>query len=220
LLDEAQKNYNEQQQKKALILSAEQKQQILDLATDFPKVWHSPNVPQRERKRIVRLLIEDVTLNQDTQTIVHIRFKGGTTRTLTLSLPKNAPEMFATSTEVIAKIDLMLNGHTDAQIANQLNEQGFTPGRGLRFSSNIVKNIRRAYGLKSFTQRLREMGYITADEMGAILELSTTTIHRWRKIGKLQGRIYNDKGEFLYEPLDDSRLNSLKQSKWVHITKH
>lgn len=223
LLDEAQKNYNEQQQKKALILSVEQKQQILDLATDFPKVWHSPNIPQRERKRIVRLLVEDVTLKQDTQTtqtIAHIRFKGGTTRTLTLSLPKNAPEMFATSTDVIAKIDLMLNDHTDAQIANQLNEQGFTPGRGLRFSSNIVKNIRRVYGLKSFTQRLRDMGYITADEMSSILELSTATIHRWRKTGKLQGRIYNDKGEFLYEPLDESKLNALKQSKWAHMTKH
>lgn len=220
LLDAAQKNYNDQQQKKALILSEEQKQQIRSLTTDFPGIWHSSNVPHRERKRIVRLLIEDVTLMQDTQTIVHVRFKGGTTRTLTLSLPKNAPEMFATAPEVIAKIDCMLNDHTDAQIAHHLNEQGFTPGRGFRFSSNIVKNIRRTYGLKSFIQRLSDIGYITAEEMASKLEVSIASVRRWKKSGKLQGRVYNDKGEFLYAPLNEAQLDAVKQSKWAHMTRH
>jgi DNA invertase Pin-like site-specific DNA recombinase/ribosomal protein S19 len=220
LLDEAQKNYNEQQQQKELFLSAEQKEQIAALTKDFPIVWNSSNVAHRDRKRIVRLLIEDVTLHQDTQIIVHIRFKGGTTKTLTLSLPKNAPDLFATSADVIAKIDLMLNNFTDLQIANYLNEQGDKPGRGIRFSSNIIKNIRRAYSLKSLTQRLREKGYTTADEMASSLKLSTTTIHRWRKQGRLKGCIYNDRGEYLYKPLNESEISSLKQSKWTHETEH
>jgi DNA invertase Pin-like site-specific DNA recombinase len=46
-------------------LGEEQRQQIRALATDFPRLWNDPKTPQRERKRMVRLLIEDVTLTKD-----------------------------------------------------------------------------------------------------------------------------------------------------------
>src|SRR5260370_7720298 len=60
-----------------------QREQILNLARDFPQIWQDPNTPDRERKRMVRLLLEDVTLHRDQQQITaHIRFKGGPTQTL------------------------------------------------------------------------------------------------------------------------------------------
>lgn len=219
LLDEAQKNYTEQQQKKEMFLSTEQTQQIMALATDFPAIWYSPNIENRDRKRIVRLLIEDVTLKQDTKISVDIRFKGGTTKILTLSLAKSAPDMFATSAVVIEKIDFMLNTYTDKQIVHQLNQQGLKPGRGKKFSSSIIKNIRRVYNLKGLTERLREKGYVTAEELSLLLNLSKSTIRRWHRQKKINGCIYNDKNEYLYEPLNETQINALKQAKWSHVSK-
>ena len=41
-----------------------QRQRILALATDFPRLWNDPATPDRERKRMARLLIEDVTMTK------------------------------------------------------------------------------------------------------------------------------------------------------------
>jgi len=58
------------------LLSEEQQTRILALATDFPKLWGNPNTPDRERKRMVRLLLEDVTLIKRQEITAHVRFKG------------------------------------------------------------------------------------------------------------------------------------------------
>jgi hypothetical protein len=51
----------------------------LALATDFPAIWRDPNTPQRERKRMLALVIEDVTLIKRREITVAIRFRGGAT---------------------------------------------------------------------------------------------------------------------------------------------
>jgi DNA invertase Pin-like site-specific DNA recombinase len=78
----------------------EQKQaEIMELSNSFPKIWNNPKVPQRERKRLVRLLIEDVTLVKDQEVNIHIRFKGGTNCTINLPKPKNSWQLKQTSFE-------------------------------------------------------------------------------------------------------------------------
>ena len=68
-------------------LTAEQRARVLALATDFPRLWRDPKTPPRERKRMIRLLIEDVTVNRGDVITAHVRFRGGSTRTLTLPIP-------------------------------------------------------------------------------------------------------------------------------------
>ena len=61
-LAEAEQHYERQREHDGQISDPNQRQQILSLASDFPRLWRDPNTPHRERKRMVRLLIEDVTL--------------------------------------------------------------------------------------------------------------------------------------------------------------
>jgi DNA invertase Pin-like site-specific DNA recombinase len=64
-------------------VTAQAREQILRLAEDFPKMWQDPKTPDRERKRMARLLIEDVTLvRSPEQATAHIRFKGGASQTI------------------------------------------------------------------------------------------------------------------------------------------
>ena len=61
-LAEAQEQYNQQTQKQRLLIDSQTREQLLSLAADFPRVWNDPLVEPRERKRILHLLIDDVTL--------------------------------------------------------------------------------------------------------------------------------------------------------------
>ena len=61
-LAEAQEQYEQQTQKQRLLIDSQTREQLLSLAADFPRVWNDPSVEPRERKRILRLLIDDVTL--------------------------------------------------------------------------------------------------------------------------------------------------------------
>ena len=66
-LTEAQEQYERQRQADRAVLDQESQSRILALTTDFPKLWKDPKTPERERKRMVRLLIEDVTLSKGEQ---------------------------------------------------------------------------------------------------------------------------------------------------------
>ena len=63
-------------------MDEEQRRRILALASDFPRLWNDPATPHRERKRMARLLIEDVTLTKATRSL-GVRLRGGATRQLT-----------------------------------------------------------------------------------------------------------------------------------------
>lgn len=89
-LADAKERYEKQRQSDRAGLTDEQRTAIMALATDFPRLWNDPHTPQRERKRMARLLIADVTLLKSSEVRAQLRFKGGATHTLTLPLPKSA----------------------------------------------------------------------------------------------------------------------------------
>ncbi len=86
-LTEAQDDYERARSNGNGHLSEQPRAKVMALAGDFPRLWNDPATPQRERKRMVRLLIEDITLNRDQQITAHARLKGGQTHTLTLPIP-------------------------------------------------------------------------------------------------------------------------------------
>lgn len=127
-LDEAQQEYERQRAADRLVVDQQERQRILDLATDFPAVWHSPDTPARERKRLLALVIEDVTLLKQRQITAAVRFRGGATTTLTLPRPLTAQQLRATHPDVRREIDRLLDEYTDAQVAHLLNERGMRTG--------------------------------------------------------------------------------------------
>jgi len=78
----------------------------------------------RERKRAVRLVIEDVTVHKAEQIVAHIRFKGGAMQTITVALPPPFAQSRLTAPSTLEAIDRLLDEYTDAQVAEQLNQRG------------------------------------------------------------------------------------------------
>jgi hypothetical protein len=203
-LAEAQQEYARRREQDRKVLNEEQRAAILSLATDFPQLWRDPTTRDRDRKRMIRLLLEDVTLIRDKDITVHVRFRGGATRTLQLQLPLNAWQQRLTNSEVVAEVDRLLDDFAYSQIASFLNERGFRSGEGNRFSPRYIARIQRCYSLRSRYDRLRNKGLLTLEEMAQTLGISMSQVKVWHHHGLVRGHPYNDKNECLYEhPGDD-----------------
>ncbi len=200
-LTQAQEDCEKQKQADRALLDDESRKQILALAADFPRLWRDPRTADRERKRIVRLLVEDVTLSKGESITARIRFKGGATQARIVPLPQPAWRIWLTSKEVIAEIDRLLDQHTEGEIAAILNEGKLRSGHGCRFTQRLVGQLRRAYRLKTRFDRLREKGMLTIAEIAEQLGICISTAHEWRQSGLLKAHAFNDKHECLYEPV-------------------
>jgi len=195
----AQEEYEQQHQADCNKLDDQQKEKIKELVQNFPKVWNNPKISHKERKHLVRYIIEDVTLKKAEKLTMYIRFKGGATKTLMLPLPKKNWQLWQTDQKVIDTINQLLQQYTDNQTAEILNERGLYSGRHQVFTSNIVARLRRTYDLKNKYGMLRGQGLLTVKEVAKLLNIETVTVNLWRRKGLLKGFPYNDKGECLYE---------------------
>jgi DNA invertase Pin-like site-specific DNA recombinase len=199
-LAQAQEEYQRQRVTDRLTIDGGERQRILALASDFPAVWSDSNTPHRERKRMLALLIEDVTLLKQRQITAAIRFRGGATTTLTLPRPLTAQQLRATHEDVRREIDAMLDEYTDAQVANRLNERGLRTGAGDAFDPVSVQWVRCSHKIKSLKERLLAAGWLTSKQIRARLGVHRPTLTAWRLEGRLKGRICNGLGEWLYWP--------------------
>lgn len=208
-LHEATKEYERLRQEDLLVLNEQKKKEVLGLARDFPRLWKNPRVSHRERKQMLRLLIEDVTLVKGQEINIHVRFKGGATRTL--SVPR--PKLNKTEPEVINRIDEMLQQYNPEEIAAMLNQQGFKTGTGTSFTRRKIYRIQRRYGLKTHRQILREKGLLTRKEIANILGIDIKTVTAWRRQGRLKTHTYTDKGALLYEKPDPAKTRKYEHEK-------
>jgi len=211
-VDGAQRQYEQRRNAAQRGLTEAQRQRVLALSTGFPRLWQDPRTPDRERKRMARLLLEDVTLLKGADALTaHVRFRGGANVSLTLPLPRPAWMMRQTPAEIVARIDELLDQHTDGETAQLLNEQGLSSGTGRPFRWETVRRIRQAYDLPSRYQRLRDRGMLDQCELAAQLGITPGTIKKWRSKGYLLATAYNDKGQCLYpDPGPDAPV------KWKH----
>jgi DNA invertase Pin-like site-specific DNA recombinase len=205
-LAEAQAQYEEQTQKQRLLMDSQTREQLLSLAADFPRIWNDPSVEPRERKRILRLLVEDVTLINGERIQVHVRLRGGATRSLTLAKPLPIAQIRKTKPEVVAEIDGLLEQYCDREVADILNRPGRRTWQNEPFNLKKVAHIREAFKLKSRYSRLRARGLLTAKEMSVEQGVSITTINAWGREGWLQKYRYDNLWRCLYEPLDENAV--------------
>jgi DNA invertase Pin-like site-specific DNA recombinase len=194
-------DYERRREEDRLVLDETKRERIRKLAADFPRLWRDPQTPDRERKRMARLLIEDVTLIKRSEIAVHVRFSGGATRSLTFPRPLSAWEKRRLAQDVVDEIHRLLDRHTESEVAEILNDRGVVSGTGKAFDARRVQVIRRAHGLATREQRLRARGLLTLEEIAARLGLHKETVKRQRREGRLQLRSYrvDDNNRFMYE---------------------
>jgi len=203
-LETARETAERQRQADEAQLGAVERAALVALPGDFAQLWRDPRTTDQDRKRLVRLIIEDVTLLKTDHIVAQVRCKGGATRTLTVPLPPPFAEARLTPVGTLAAIDQLLDQATDREVALELNAHGYHTFAGLPFQATHVRQLRHDHGLKDRYTRLREAGLLTAEELAARLHVRPQTIWRRYRSGRLRGERYNDRGTCLFYPLAES----------------
>jgi hypothetical protein len=126
-------------------LTPEQKQQILKLGKDFPRLWKAPTTSACDRKRMLRLLIRDITVVKGAEPkLLHLQicWQGGATETIDVHRRPNRAEAIRYPDTFVAKIRTMAEKYDDEEIVRRLNGEGLTSSTGKPFTVSIVRWIR------------------------------------------------------------------------------
>ena len=172
-------------------LTPEEREQLLALGSDLGRVWSAPTTTDRDRKQLLRCLIEEVILDVNRaqrRATVTLRWRGGALTELAVSLPKPQPAI-RTDDDTIALIERLACHYDDGRIAGILNRQGRRSATGERFTKIIVGGLRRYRNIPGYKPppeppdgELLPVGK-AADELG----VAASTLFRWLRDGFIRG---------------------------------
>ncbi|MBU4313169.1 MAG: recombinase zinc beta ribbon domain-containing protein [Actinobacteria bacterium] len=181
------------------------KSDIMQIANDFAKVWSSANVSFRDRKRMLRLLIEDVTVKNDKKIIANIRFRAGTCKTLFIERKLPICEVRKTRADIVRQVDELTENYIPSEIAAILNKKGYRAWNGNMFNLRTINRIIRTYGIKRRHKRLRDKGCLSLREKMLETNFSQAQIMQMRNEGKIVFYRVTDRDEYLYEPCNSNK---------------
>jgi excisionase family DNA binding protein len=175
--------------------------QLEALARDLPALWTAHSTAHRDRKRLLRALIADVTLTSqpDSRELqVGIRWQSGASEQHTIERPLKPADAQRTPSPAVELIRrLSSERHTSMQIAEQLNAGGLRTGRGQPFTAKHVQWIRWRHKIPYPTTWAQD-GELTVSQTADTLGVSVGTIYAWISTGKLAA--HRGPGNRLYIP--------------------
>ncbi|NKQ58743.1 recombinase family protein [Amycolatopsis sp. K13G38] len=160
--------------------------ELEQLAADLPGLWHAPTTSNKDRKRLLRTLIADITLLPETdhdKVAIGIRWHTGATDELRVARavhPGTAKRSPSPAVEMVTRL-----GPTTptAELANILNAAGLTTGHGRPFDVKAVQWIRHAYHIPAPVAYAE--GEISVAQAAERLGCSTGVIYYWINTGQL-----------------------------------
>ena len=191
-LDQAQAELERKSQSRPRTLSPEDYQRIRALGVDLNRVWAAPTTTDRDKKELLRTLLEEVIIavqRDEFRAHLTLRWKGGMITELDVHLPRLNPARMRTDEDTVELVRRLAVHYPDGVIAGILNRQGRKTVRGERFSANQVGSLRRYRNIARFEPPAQppQGELVTIAGAAQILEVAPSTIHRWLTEGIIAG---------------------------------
>ena len=201
-LQEAEKKYEEELKKNSVPDDAELDMQVEGLAERFNRLWDCESVSQEDKKRIIRYLIEDVTLTKHEETtLVQVRFKGGGTTEKEVKNVLPNYKLWQTSDGVLQFLKEQGTDYTYKELAEKLNALGYRRGKGKEFDGTSVAYVMREYKIPTKKDKYISMGYVTTKEMASIIGIDPTNLRKRVENGKYDGDVVRvTDGDLMFAP--------------------
>src|SRR5215472_10764315 len=120
-------------------MGPEQLQRIQMLGSDIRQVWTAPAITDRDRKELLRTLLEEVIFNLkrvEGRAHLTLRWRGGAITVLDVPVPRFKPMGPRTDEDTISLLRRLATLYPDEVIAGILNRQGRKTATGERFTAN------------------------------------------------------------------------------------
>jgi hypothetical protein len=178
-LDEVRHQLTDFQRQQTRTFTPDQREQILGLARNLPRLWQAETTSAKDRKRMLRLLIQDITVErgQDREVHLHVRWFGGACEDLHVTLPAKIQDRLRYPPERIEEIRRLAAEHTDAEIADVFNRRGQPSSRGQPFTGKMIGWIRGQHRIPAVV--LRRPDELTVDEVASKFGVSKNVVYYW-----------------------------------------
>lgn len=191
-LEQAQKELAARERHRPRALDPAQAMRIRSLGADLKRVWFAATTEDRDRKELLRALIEEVIIalkRDDHRAHLTLRWRSGSLSETDIELPHRRVAPVRTAEETVALIRRLAVHYPDAIIAGILNRQGRTSAYGERFTATIVGSLRRTRDIPRYqpTGELASGELVTIKKAAEILNVAASTIHRWLADGFIAG---------------------------------
>jgi uncharacterized protein YndB with AHSA1/START domain len=172
-------------------LNPAEREQLLSLGADLGRLWSAPTTSDRDRKQLLRTLLEEVLVDVDRekrQATLTLRWRGGVLSELAVPLPRRQPSI-RTDEDTIDLLRRLAAHYDDATIAGILNRQGRRSATGERFTAIIVGGLRRYRGIPAHRPDAEpaEGEPLPIARAAEVLGVAPSTLHRWLNHGFIAG---------------------------------
>ena len=174
-------------------LDAGEEAALLAWSEDLPRAWEAPTTTMRDRKELLRTLLDEVVLTAPRDSgEAHIRmvWRSGQFTDLVVPRPSRKPRAaMRTSEETVALLRRLAALYPDAVIAGVLNRQGRRTARGLRFTQARVASLRKNWKIACYRPPEHAPGgeVVNVRQAARQLGVAPSTIHRMLNEGFLAG---------------------------------
>jgi DNA invertase Pin-like site-specific DNA recombinase len=177
-LEDVQNQIAELQQKQNVITSG-QRDDVLKLARDLPRLWKSNATSTKDNKRILQLLIQDITVKKPERgrAILHVRWQGGQDEDLHVELPRPAADRWRHSDALVQRVRELAQKYSDDEIADQLNAEGLKSNKGNAFTRSSVSWIRHKHAIPPVNKKKPEEQ--TVKEIAQRFGVSPGVVYYW-----------------------------------------
>lgn len=176
---------------RAHTITQQARDSMLALGLDLVSVWNASTTTPRDRKELLRTLIDEVIIKVDRDAFaahLTLRWKGSALTEIDLALPRSRPATIRTDEDTVALLRRLAVHYPDAVIAGILNRQGRTTTYGHRFDRNRVGNLRRHWRIPSFQDKPQAAGgLLPSCRPPPRLVVAPSTIHRLLNDGIIAG---------------------------------
>jgi len=165
------------------------REEIEAVAQDLPRLWAAPTTSAKDRKRLLRALVADVTLRSDPtgpRLRIGIRWCSGATEEVAALRWKSAAQSRRTSSAVVGLVRRLTPERTDVEIAETLNVAGHRTGLGRPFDIEAVRWVRFAHRIPS--RPLLAPSELTVAQVARHLGITTSAVYYWIEHGQLEAR--------------------------------
>jgi excisionase family DNA binding protein len=159
------------------------------LAADLPALWNAPTTSARDRKRLLRTLIADVTVLPGPdrgKARIGIRWHTGATDELTIERPAHSGTARRTPAAAVELVKRLGPTTSNDELVTRLNAAGHRTGHGRPFDIDAVQWIRHAHKIP--VPDPYGPGEISVAEAARRLGCSTSVIYHWIHTGQLTAR--------------------------------